>query len=162
MTTFSTLSPIPGFKSWLTTEIAFSLKPAPNVAPAGPLLLSSEISTIQKAADILLGPNRPEKRYEALLGEVLDHEQWWQNNDTTELLKPILLRLGARYLVKEVRVSNFPGLRFRYRRSCHLLSVIGPPELELTRHVHHCRKREALHSIQWPTFTSETELSFIG
>ncbi len=80
--TFSTLSPIPGFRSWLKEAIAEGL---PNVVK------SAERDTLSAA----LG-----KRFsKGMLPEILADNAWADNEELAAALKAPLLRLGARYLL---------------------------------------------------------------
>jgi len=79
--TFSTLSPMPGFRRWLTTYI--------EAATAGdeqdPVL-----DCLDTAARLLGTAENPET--------VLNATNWWQNQQVAETLKGPLLSLCARYL----------------------------------------------------------------
>jgi malonyl-CoA decarboxylase len=79
--TFSTLSPLPGFRRWLTSYI----EAAATGEEQHPIL-----GAINEAAG-LLGTA-------AELDAVLNTPDWWQNQQVTEVLQETLLSLCARYL----------------------------------------------------------------
>ena len=85
--TFATLSPVPGFRSWLDGAIA---KPAPD------LLHEAEAAVLQAAAPE--AANAP-----SALATLLARRNWTRNPATAKLLEPILLRLCAHYLLNEGR-----------------------------------------------------------
>lgn len=79
---FSTLSPIPGFRSWLEEVVA---EGTPDLVDA-------------KSRDELshaLG----QRFSKGMLPALLKDHAWTDNAALTEALKPVLLRLGARYLL---------------------------------------------------------------
>ncbi|XP_021379839.1 malonyl-CoA decarboxylase, mitochondrial-like isoform X2 [Mizuhopecten yessoensis] len=106
---FSSLSPIPGFKDWLITEINKSLKAASlseSVEP--PLLYQSEI---QKLREIVEPENA---NMVTVLKGVLQNHTWVSNEHVCQVLQGPLTRLCARYLYTEKRrgyalnpVANF-------------------------------------------------------
>jgi malonyl-CoA decarboxylase len=79
--TFSTLSPIPGFRRWLTTYLE-AVREGAQTDPAAEALTH---------AAQLLGVTDD-------LNAVLESPAWWQNQDVAEVLKEPLLSLCARYL----------------------------------------------------------------
>ena len=84
---FATLSPVPGFRSWLDTAIA---KPAPDLLrPAETALLTAAMPKSASAP--------------AALAALLARPNWHADPATTKLLEPILLRLCAHYLLHEGR-----------------------------------------------------------
>jgi malonyl-CoA decarboxylase len=83
--TFGTLSPLPGYFPWLRR--AFVEDRA--------LLLPGEVKKIKKVAD---GADPGD-----WLGAVLDGAEWYREEEVEDLLRPVLLRLAARYLLQEVR-----------------------------------------------------------
>ncbi|KAI8904493.1 malonyl-CoA decarboxylase-domain-containing protein [Powellomyces hirtus] len=92
--TFVTLSPIPRFRIWLETALNHEM--TIKGPPPAPLLLESEVVTLGEGADV--------KMFKTLL----------EQNHLTPALKPILLRLCARYLLLEKKraaildpVANF-------------------------------------------------------
>ncbi|KAL1922127.1 uncharacterized protein VTP21DRAFT_10769 [Calcarisporiella thermophila] len=89
--TFCTLSPIPGFRRWL------------EQLPKAELLISKEKSTLQDAG-LTIGD----------FGELIKNNAWVKDVHTTSILRPILMRLCSRYILKEKRgdlaldpVANF-------------------------------------------------------
>ncbi|MEZ5556119.1 malonyl-CoA decarboxylase [Haliea sp.] len=72
---FATLSPIPGFRKWLTSVLANEQQP----------LLSAEDASLLTA---------------------LDTPRWLEDSALQARLKPLLMRLCARYLVQEKRGSS--------------------------------------------------------
>ncbi len=91
--TFATLSPIPGFRSWLDTK--FSQQQGKAIETE--LLLPVE----RKALATAIGINEP-----ASLKALLQLTDWRQNADLTKALKQPLQRLCALYLAKEKRESG--------------------------------------------------------
>lgn len=81
--TFATLSPIPGFRVWLDPLL---------IKGEESLLLPEECDAIKRATKL---KNAAEALYTLLEGE------WNKDKATTALLKPILQRLGAHYLLNE-------------------------------------------------------------
>ena len=93
MTTFSTLSPIPGFRSWLIMELTAAAR-----GEASPLT-EAELATLRP----LLGESGD--TVEALLA-TLKTSSWTQQPRLVSVLRPVLTRLCARYLYTEKR-RNF-------------------------------------------------------
>lgn len=94
--TFATLSPVPGMRRWLD----------PLLTKGEKLLTAPEGKAILKLAK---QKSEPEKALLTLL-----NGDWYKDEDTAEAVKPILLRLGAHYLLNEKKggkpvdpVSNF-------------------------------------------------------
>jgi malonyl-CoA decarboxylase len=79
--TFATLSPIPGFMAWLKEE-----------AKKGPVLLMPEANEVAAATETNDGD-------EALMALLADGA-WPEDPAKTSVLKPILMRLCARYLLE--------------------------------------------------------------
>jgi malonyl-CoA decarboxylase len=82
--TFATLSPIPGFRTWLDGKLATDL----------PGLLSNE-----EAAS--LGSALPAPSGEQALAGILAKRGWWRDAGLRKTVEPVLMRLCARYLVVE-------------------------------------------------------------
>jgi malonyl-CoA decarboxylase len=80
---FATLSPVPGFRAWLTREAA---------AAPGSLLLPSERTAIEE-----IDPAAKTQDLPALL----EHPDWHTNPQLSAALREPLLRLCARYLTRE-------------------------------------------------------------
>ncbi len=85
--TYATLSPIPGFIGWLQKALA---KGEPG------LLLPAE----RKALGASLGVDKGAKGW---LRELLERTDWSDDANISKAVRPILMRLCARYLVKESR-----------------------------------------------------------
>ncbi|MCU0837509.1 MAG: malonyl-CoA decarboxylase [Rhodospirillales bacterium] len=85
--TFATLSPIPGFGGWLGRLIA-------EGDPG--LLLPAERRAIASAAGVARGGK-------GWLKQVVDERGWASDETIAKIAKPILMRLAARYLVREQR-----------------------------------------------------------
>ncbi|CAG8439273.1 11269_t:CDS:2 [Acaulospora colombiana] len=88
---FSTLSPIPGFRQWLANTI--------NIKDRAVLDEEEEIN-IKKLED----PDRMSAKNESgarILGELIHRKDWFDDPKFVEVLKPILMRLCARYLITE-------------------------------------------------------------
>ena len=79
--TFSTLSPIPGFRRWLSSYIEASV----DMSTEDPALLA-----LEDAARIL--------QVENTLEAIFDSPAWWKNQDVAELLREPMLSLCARFL----------------------------------------------------------------
>jgi len=82
--TFATLSPLPGFRAWLTAE-----------ADRGDLLLPGEAKAVQGLGNA----SGPEDVDETLL-QLLDRPDWPKEPRTAAVLREPLLRLGVRYLLQ--------------------------------------------------------------
>jgi malonyl-CoA decarboxylase len=87
ITTFATLSPIPGFRRWLDATLA---KAPPD------LLRQGESALLQAAA-----PDAPSAA--AALAALLARRAWVRDPAIAKLLEPVLLRLCAHYLLHEGR-----------------------------------------------------------
>jgi malonyl-CoA decarboxylase len=79
---FATLSPVPGFMSWLTSQMQDGDAPLLNAAER------------QSIAGVAL-----ELSIDKNLGGLLGLSAWHQNAQVTQVLRPILLRLCAEYLM---------------------------------------------------------------
>ncbi|MFO1154704.1 MAG: malonyl-CoA decarboxylase [Rhodospirillales bacterium] len=86
--TFATLSPIPGFMSWLKRVLAEG---------DADLVVASERKALANALGITMGA----KGWLKL--QLQSGGDWVEDPATAKVLKPILMRLCARYLVKEGR-----------------------------------------------------------
>ena len=95
--TFATLSPIPGFRRWLNEALA-----AEETTP--PLLTEDEETALRTAASPPDGAEgeRPATGRVAL-AMLLDRRGWHRDSALVKVLEPILVRLGARYLLAESR-----------------------------------------------------------
>ena len=80
---FATLSPVPGFRSWLAPKIA---------AGDETVLLSKEIEILQENFEAANGAQ--------MLDSILA-DNWQSNSVIAEMVRPIMARLCARYLLEE-------------------------------------------------------------
>jgi malonyl-CoA decarboxylase len=80
---FATLSPLPGFRAWLTAE-----------AEHGHLLPAGEARAVQA-----LSTQANDDRADQILLNLLDRPDWHEDARIVAVLREPLLRLGARYLV---------------------------------------------------------------
>ena len=80
---FATLSPVPNFKNWLSPKLA---------AGENDILLPKEITAIKEHFSC---DNTARKMAETLTG------QWYRDNGTAEIFRPVLTRLCALYLLQE-------------------------------------------------------------
>ena len=80
---FATLSPVPNFKNWLSPKLA---------AGEDDILLPKEITAIKEHFSC---DNTARKMAETLTG------QWYRDNGTAEIFRPVLTRLCALYLLQE-------------------------------------------------------------
>ncbi|MDE2007855.1 MAG: malonyl-CoA decarboxylase [Rhodospirillales bacterium] len=80
---FATLSPVPGFRAWLD----------PKLSEADPGLLT-EAETQAIAAAV---PGQPH----AALAAILEKRGFWRDPASMRVVEPVLLRLCARYLLRE-------------------------------------------------------------
>jgi len=90
--TFSTLSPIPGFRSWLLMELTNAVREETDI------LSNTEVKLLQNALQC-------ENVYQGF-SELVRNSTWVGNDELEPILKPIMLRLCARYLYKEKRRNN--------------------------------------------------------
>jgi malonyl-CoA decarboxylase len=89
---FATLSPIPGFRRWLDAEFERE-----EAGEGEGVLTASERSRI---AELFADPDIvPQDRGDGLQA-LLDRPGWHRDEAALNILKPILLRLGAKYLVE--------------------------------------------------------------
>ncbi|MEA2727239.1 MAG: malonyl-CoA decarboxylase [Acetobacteraceae bacterium] len=82
--TFATLSPIPGFRRWLD----------PLLAKDEPKLLSEDESANLTAAF-------PAETGCAALAGIIGKRHWWRDMGFRKIAEPVLIRLGARFLLVE-------------------------------------------------------------
>jgi malonyl-CoA decarboxylase len=82
--TFATLSPLPGFRAWITAE-----------AERGDLLLPAEAKAVQG-----LGNASGQEDADDTLLQLLDRPDWHKEARGVAVLREPLLRLGARYLLQ--------------------------------------------------------------
>lgn len=103
---FATLSPIPGFRRWLDAE-----SKREEAGEGEGLLTVSERSRI---AELFADPGIAPQDREDGLQALLDRPGWHRDEAALTILKPILLRLGAKYLieVKSGRRARDPVAHF--------------------------------------------------
>lgn len=89
--TFSTLSPIPGFRRWLEQHLA---------EDSAEHNTDSFTAVLEEAAGIL--------GVDAGLNNVIDHPEWTRNPEVCDLLEEPLLTLCARYLYQRRERDNAP------------------------------------------------------
>eukprot|EP00088_Acartia_fossae_P066376 TRINITY_DN8225_c0_g1_i13.p1 TRINITY_DN8225_c0_g1~~TRINITY_DN8225_c0_g1_i13.p1 ORF type:complete len:500 (-),score=67.27 TRINITY_DN8225_c0_g1_i13:306-1805(-) len=113
---FSTLSPIPGFRSWLLLELTRHLK------EGTPSPLSQ--AEVQALSEICCG-NENESSVEKGFHGLIKSGQWSSDQQTVDTLKPVLLRLCARYLYEEKRRSKAldPVANFHIRNGAMLYRI---------------------------------------
>ncbi|EWY42106.1 malonyl-CoA decarboxylase [Skermanella stibiiresistens SB22] len=83
---FATLSPIPGFRRWLDGELAKGEGVVTNGESA-------------RIADLFADPDVLPPESGATLAAVLDRPDWQRDEATVKVVKPILMRLCATYLI---------------------------------------------------------------
>ena len=93
--TFSTLSPIPGFRAWLFLELTKASRGEPSP------LLPEEV----EAAERELAVQGRESVHQQII-DTLRTNNWFEREEVVRVLRPILMRLCARYLYLEKR-RNF-------------------------------------------------------
>lgn len=92
LTTFATLSPLPGFARWIEKE---------RTAEVGEGLLSqTEEEALSALCDGMPGPEA--------LACLLDKPRWSEDETAREALEPVLSRLAARYLLMAQRGDGQP------------------------------------------------------
>jgi malonyl-CoA decarboxylase len=87
---FATLSPVPGFRRWLTGRARTGM----------PLLTGEEAAALATA-----GPANAKGPEETLLA-LLDRVRWAEDGSIAAVLEPILMRLCAQYLLEEKRTDE--------------------------------------------------------
>jgi len=92
LNTFSTLSPIPGFRSWLTVELTKAAR-----GEAAPLT-HREVAQLEKVLET-------ENVYDELVA-VIKTSSWVGRQDLEPVMRTVLTRLCARYLYAEKRRNN--------------------------------------------------------
>jgi malonyl-CoA decarboxylase len=111
--TFATLSPIPGFRSWLDEKLAEDQ----------PGLLSDEESAS-------LGSAMPAPSGEQALAAILAKRGWWREVGLRKTAEPVLVRLCARYLLLEsggARRARDPVAHFHLSNGARVerLNILG-------------------------------------
>ncbi|KAJ3223196.1 hypothetical protein HDU81_009357 [Chytriomyces hyalinus] len=90
--TFTTLSPIPGFRNWLETQL--------NLSSGATLLLPNEASSLEKCCARSDGT-----KGDVLLKYVLKDGAWMHDAEASKVIKGILMRLCSRYILIEKKRS---------------------------------------------------------
>lgn len=86
--TFATLSPVPGFLSWLAQQEQAE-------KAGGPALLTpAEAKALKPLLDV------------APLSATIGGVRWWHDAGQADMLQPVILRLTARYLAQEKRAGR--------------------------------------------------------
>ncbi|KAJ3410762.1 hypothetical protein HDV05_003264 [Chytridiales sp. JEL 0842] len=120
VTTFCTLSPIPGFRKWLDTQFNQCI----NQTTQDELLLKSETDVLRRFAD-----GKGGKDAVLVLKELLEDPGWHTKPSVVAVLKPILVRLCSRYLLLEKKRSFAldPVANFHIRNGAcvHRLNWMG-------------------------------------
>ncbi|KAI9317814.1 malonyl-CoA decarboxylase-domain-containing protein [Zopfochytrium polystomum] len=115
VTTFCTLSPIPGFRAWLDTRLRL-----PNGGET--LLLPDEAAALVRKVPVSESPI-------SALQTLLAEEGWHARPESAEFLKPIITRLCARYVLLEKKRSFAldPVANFHIRNGAcvHRLNWLG-------------------------------------
>ncbi|TPX61419.1 malonyl-CoA decarboxylase [Spizellomyces sp. 'palustris'] len=125
--TFCTLSPIPRFRQWLETRLNSG-----NLPSGEPLLLGEEVEALKD----LMGHGAAEDGI-LILKDILAGNSWYEDPNISQTLKPILLRLCARYLLLEKKRS------FALDPVCNF----------------HIRNGACMHRLNWNGDASEKGLS---
>jgi len=94
LNTFSTLSPIPGFRAWLAVELTKAARG--ESSPLSEEELTQFKTVLQTETDTV---------YQELLA-VIKTSSWVGNKDLEPVMKQVLMRLCARYLYVEKRRNN--------------------------------------------------------
>jgi hypothetical protein len=124
---FSTLSPIPGFASWLESKLAFEIQPENKFSEKSALLTETEVKSLQKLDKTTSSPVQ-------ILADTLKSN--WQNDAEKEsVLQPILMRLCARYLAVEKKRSLAidPVANFHLRNGAQLYQINWLADLSTKR-----------------------------
>lgn len=105
--TFATLSPLPQFMPWLETQ---RLKPDEDES----LVDSGELAALRNVLFRRTGARSPDATPVGTVLDVLDVENWFEDAELERALKPVLMKLGARYIYHEKKrakafcpVTNF-------------------------------------------------------
>jgi malonyl-CoA decarboxylase len=103
--TFATLSPLPQFMPWLETQ-----RSKTDESLVSPLELDALIDVLDEHGTAV----RPDSTPVAIVLDALETNDWSQDPDLVAALKPIVLKLGARYIYHEKKrgkaldpVTNF-------------------------------------------------------
>jgi malonyl-CoA decarboxylase len=116
--TFATLSPVPGFRKWLSKQLESGILPALAVS-------ADERSAMLQAAE--LQPEKEAKPEEivAALQALLGNAAWPVRPELSEALKPAMLRLAAIYLTQSVQLKfrTDPVARFHLGNGARLERV---------------------------------------
>jgi malonyl-CoA decarboxylase len=114
--TFATLSPVPGFRKWLTKQLESGVLPTLNVNAA-------ERFALLKVAEL-----QPEPRLDeivAALQALLAITAWPVRQEISDALKPVMLRLTTIYLTQssKLKFRTYPVARFHLGNGARLERV---------------------------------------
>jgi malonyl-CoA decarboxylase len=96
--TFATLSPVPGFRKWLTKQLESGVLLALNVSAA-------ERSVLLQAAELQPQPEPKPDEIVAALQALLGNAAWPVRSELSDALKPLMLRLATLYLTQSTQLK---------------------------------------------------------
>jgi len=113
--TFATLSPVPGFRKWLTKQLESGDLPALTLSAA-------ERSALLRSAELETQTEPGLDACHAALQALLANTAWPAQPELSSALKPILLRLAAIYLTQSVplKYKTDPVARFHLGNGARL------------------------------------------
>ncbi|PVU89340.1 hypothetical protein BB559_005142 [Furculomyces boomerangus] len=113
--TFCTLSPLPNFASWVNKWLTPEIRKNPDL----------EISKEEENGILSLEPN--ETVWTEALKKILDARGWISNEEKRDILKPVLLKLATRYVLKEKKPNSIyaydPVTNFHLRNGASVQSL---------------------------------------
>ncbi len=112
---FATLSPVPGFRKWLTKQLEINTLPTLTVGV-------SERQALLQAAEIQPQPEPGPDELASAFQTLLANAAWPVRPELSDALKPLLLRLAAIYLTQSTQL-NFrtdPVARFHLGNGARL------------------------------------------
>ena len=95
---FATLSPVPGFRSWLTDQLEKG--ELPNLA-----VNATERSTLLETAGLAPQPEPEPREIVAALTTLLGMDIWFKTPASRDTLRPVMLRLAALYLTQSAQLK---------------------------------------------------------
>jgi hypothetical protein len=105
--TFATLSPLPQFMPWLETQ-------RPKTDEEESLVNSTELAVLRDVLQQRTGSHDPNTTPVGTVLGALDVDNWFEDPDLVRALKPIVMKLGAKYIYHEKKrakafcpVANF-------------------------------------------------------
>ncbi|XP_048577832.1 malonyl-CoA decarboxylase, mitochondrial isoform X2 [Nematostella vectensis] len=109
ITQYATLSPIPGFRAWLTLELKDAIENKDERALRPPLFRDKEMSGLLR-----MRSKGGTECAASVFKELIERDNWHKDQDIIDCIKAPLMRLGTRYLYEEKRrgfafdqVANF-------------------------------------------------------